>query len=226
MNQKELDLDKTLADLAEDIPPMPADFHDKWMNAVRAEAEQAEKPIPVFVSRWLRIFSIAAVFVFLIGGTFVYRSVRKTSLPEYRPASTAAVTETVVKEEALEAEAPDQDIGEMVFEAAGSAIEANSSAGDDLAVVAAGRKEISKAAETATAVMADKGTPSVKPSATNTLAAEVHAAEKPETAPAEQQGIDSFFTDMGDFLLAVWPYLLIIAVPLAVAAGMKKFRKK
>ena len=38
MNDKELN--KALEQLAEEVPPMPADFHDRWMNAVRAEAEK------------------------------------------------------------------------------------------------------------------------------------------------------------------------------------------
>ena len=36
----EMNLDQLLAGMAEDVPPMPADFHEKWMNAVRAEAKQ------------------------------------------------------------------------------------------------------------------------------------------------------------------------------------------
>ena len=98
----ELNLDQLLAGMAEDVPPMPADFHDKWMNAVRAEAKQTnpekqtnktEAPAPV--SQWPRILSFAAVFVFLIGGTFVYRSARKPASPESVSVNTAAVTETV-----------------------------------------------------------------------------------------------------------------------------------
>ena len=42
----------------------------------------------------------------------------------------------------------------------------------------------------------------------------------------ERTGIGDFFADMGDFLLEVWPFVLIALVPLAVAAGVKKFRKK
>ena len=38
--QADPELDAELAQMADDVPPMPADFHDKWMNAVRAEAQQ------------------------------------------------------------------------------------------------------------------------------------------------------------------------------------------
>ena len=107
----ELNLDQLLAGMAEDVPPMPADFHDKWMNAVRAEAKQTnqekqttnqeketkktESPAVTPISQWPRILSIAAVFVFLIGGTFVYRSARKPAVPGNGAVNPAAVTETV-----------------------------------------------------------------------------------------------------------------------------------
>ena len=81
-------LDAELAQMAEEVPPMPSDFHEKWMNAVRAEAQKSapaaentdktEAKPPVSLTRWTRILSIAAVFVFLIGGTILYRNSRKT----------------------------------------------------------------------------------------------------------------------------------------------------
>ena len=37
-------LDEALAQMAEEVPPMPADFHDRWMNAVRADAQQKAEP--------------------------------------------------------------------------------------------------------------------------------------------------------------------------------------
>ena len=50
--------------------------------------------------------------------------------------------------------------------------------------------------------------------------------EAPAAGMPERTGIGGFFADMGDFLLEVWPFVLIALVPLAVAAGVKKFRKK
>ena len=35
------ELDTVLAQMADEVPPMPADFHDRWMNAVRADAQNA-----------------------------------------------------------------------------------------------------------------------------------------------------------------------------------------
>lgn len=78
------ELDALLSEMAEEVPPMPADFHDKWMSAVR---EDAANKAPVkeetpdrtgTIVRWTRILSVAAVFVFLIGGTLLYRSSKKT----------------------------------------------------------------------------------------------------------------------------------------------------
>ena len=80
------ELDAALAQMAEEAPPMPADFHDRWMNAVRAEAketknesaEQTASKHIVSINRWTRILSVAAVFVFLIGGTLLYRNTKKS----------------------------------------------------------------------------------------------------------------------------------------------------
>ena len=277
MSQTELNLDQLLTGMAEDVPPMPADFHDKWMDAVRAEAKQADRSVPAPVSQWPRILSIAAVFVFLIGGTFVYRSVRKTILPVSTPAVTATRTEipvttdeTDMEEAMTEENAMEKDAGgsagETAYEAAGSAgeasyfsaneaparketgkaAEADSAAAGPAANYAGEADRIDKAAEQATEdlIMDTAGETEAESSAEETEekpAAEIPATQKPETeisvteipltaateaAPAERSGIGGFFADMGDFLLAVWPYLLIVTVPLAVAAVMKKLRKK
>ena len=37
--QADPELDAVLEQMADEVPPMPADFHDKWMSAIRAEAE-------------------------------------------------------------------------------------------------------------------------------------------------------------------------------------------
>ena len=83
MLQNDPELDAVLDQMAEDVPPMPADFHAKWMNAVRAEAkqdaapaEETEEKKTKALARWTRILSVAATFVFLIGGTILYRNSR------------------------------------------------------------------------------------------------------------------------------------------------------
>ena len=64
------ELDLELAKMAQETPEMPADFHARWTEAVRAEAagQQTEKKHETR-RQWRYILSAAAVFVFLIGGT-------------------------------------------------------------------------------------------------------------------------------------------------------------
>ena len=108
MLQADPELDTELARMAEDVPPMPADFHEKWMNAIRAEAGQAV-PAPAeesagragTIMRWTRALSIAAVFVFLIGGTILYRNSGETLNGSFRKDQKASAV--------LPAEAPAQD---------------------------------------------------------------------------------------------------------------------
>ena len=249
MSQAELNLDQLLAGMAEDVPPMPAGFHDQWMNAVREEAKQAETPAPAPVSQWPKILSVAAVFVFLI-----YRSARKPLLPANEAVSTMAVTEGAVNEEAAAEEAAAENAAtvenamEAVYEAAASAGET-----DAAAVPAAGsgnRKElgaksaeVSYAAEAMTeeeAAAEDASVPAYFMEAaeeaeeeavsaapvTKAPVTEAPVTEAPAAGMPERTGIGGFFADMGDFLLEVWPFVLIALVPLAVAAGVKKFRKK
>ncbi len=147
-----------LAHMAEDIPPMPADFHDRWMSAVRAEAEKTVPPAEqkpqnrtVSITRWTRILSIAATFVFLIGGTLVYRG-SKTSLAALRAAEKKAAVmaaETQAnseeQEEALaydavmdEYSAGDMDTDAGFILSAGASKDASAAAGAAMAVYAAG----------------------------------------------------------------------------------------
>ena len=70
MNTHENDvLDQELRALADDVPPMPEDFHAGWMKKEEEEAMQ-KKPSKI---RWTRILSIAAALVFVIGGTMLSR---------------------------------------------------------------------------------------------------------------------------------------------------------
>ena len=90
-------LDRALAQMAQETPEMPADFHNSWTSAVRAEAakEQEINELPAAAGskndfaveitaaqparrrQWRYILSAAAVFVFLIGGTLLTRSTNK-----------------------------------------------------------------------------------------------------------------------------------------------------
>ena len=86
--QMDPELDTVLAQMAEDVPPMPADFHEKWMNAIRTDMKETSsapegrpEKSPVSLIRWTRILSVAAAFIFLIGGTVLYRNSKRTLSP-------------------------------------------------------------------------------------------------------------------------------------------------
>ena len=41
-------LDQALAQMAQETPEMPADFHDRWTSAIRAEAAKMSISVAVF----------------------------------------------------------------------------------------------------------------------------------------------------------------------------------
>ena len=282
------ELDAALAQMAEEVPPMPADFHDRWMNAVRAEAGStapAEEPAPkhtLSIVRWTRILSVAAVFVFLIGGTLLYRNSKKSlSSPVSLEAEKQDAVETAVEpatelaagavmetaEEAEEAAAEEPLMMESYMQAAAvdgaAGVPADAEAEDREALKAAGAVQNAftaapkEAAET-DAEEADYAMEAAYEEESAMEAAAYEAAEEaampaptkaltpaPTAAPTasptveptavptvepepEQTGFlpaaGAFFTDMGDFLLAALPYLLVLAVP-AVAALVIRRRK-
>ncbi len=76
--------DRILAQMAQETPEMPADFHDRWTRAVRAEAAQQKQTEKRKDSRrqWRYLLSAAAVFVFLIGGTLLTRNTPRNSMTD------------------------------------------------------------------------------------------------------------------------------------------------
>lgn len=268
-------LDEALAQMAEEVPPMPADFHDRWMNAVRAEAEKrkdgvSEEPAPgkiVSLARWTRILSVAAVFVFLIGGTLLYRNSKKSlSVPyaaEMREAAEAAEPvageaaeapaagaeedyadmEAAVEETA--AEAPAMIDSYMQAAAVNEAVEAGGSEGSETAAMKAAGPALNLSAasdkaeeacyeaeeaeydtEPAAYEAAAMPAPTAAPTAEPTTTPAATAAPELETEPVEPGGFlqtaGAFFTDMGDFLLAALPYLLVLAVPAVTALILRR----
>ena len=268
MNREELkqaqpadqDLDAELARMAEDAPPMPADFHARWMSAVRAEAEKAgtgaeesSSGKTVFPVRWTRILSIAAVFVFLIGGTLLYRrsgrslpavfraGEQKAAAPaavmpetEDRGGRTSGTAEEAASEEAALNEAEyreEPDFAPVFFmnaaqEVSGDA-EPAAEAWEEAPVTAAGADE-----DTSYSGPADAGIPAQAKTAP--LSAAMPAPAAPEQEEAEEEGTaaegflagaGAFLADMGGFLLAALPYLAVLAVP-AVTALVLRRRKR
>lgn len=141
------EIDRALQDMAENTPEMPADFHDRWMAAVREEAGKKKK-IP-----WTRILSTAAVFVVISAVVINSRSKNKdqaavqnelfdsaavveSASPEPDMVSNeavesvpeAAVPEAAASMKAAEPETAEADAdyaAEAVFEAAGEAEDAD-----------------------------------------------------------------------------------------------------
>ena len=284
------ELDAALAQMAEEVPPMPADFHDRWMNAVRAEAGStapAEEPAPkhtLSIVRWTRILSVAAVFVFLIGGTLLYRNSKKSlSSPVSFEAEKQDAVETAVEpatelaasavmetaEEAEEAAAEEPLMMDSYMQAAAvdgaAGVPADAEAEDREALKAAGAVQNAftaapkEAAET-DAEEADYAMEAAYEEESAMEAAAYEAAEEaampaptkaltpaPTAAPTasptveptavptvepepEQTGFlpaaGAFFTDMGDFLLAALPYLLVLAVPAVTALVIRRRKNK
>ena len=261
MLQNDPELDALLDQMAEDVPPMPADFHDNWMSAVRAEAkqdvpvkEEKEEKKPISIVRWTRILSVAAMFVFLVGGTFLYRNTKGTMMPamsaEKKEAAvmtemavtTGEAPETAEEEAESEAYDPDRDAGTMSLSASIPMAAASDAAADTksyeaevneapamamgAAVEEAAVYEAAEAAEEPMPVPAATSMPTAEPVPGPE---EAETADEPETTETEQPGLlqqaGEFFTDMGDFLLAALPYLAVLAVP-AVAALLLGRRKK
>lgn len=272
-NKPDHSLDEVLALMAEEVPPMPADFHEKWTKAVREEAAKSEtKPEKensrvTLINRWTRILSVAAVFVFLIGGTLVYRSSRpKTTTllsAEKDNKAAAQITDEPVAEAAgafhamkaaeeenvIAAEEPAAADNMAAMEADAVMEEAAEADSPMMSLSASGTSNKQEAAatdaeteETADAAMAmDAG--EVRKTQEEAPAQAVHMTPDPTQNPEEAaesepakaetetkgqpgllQSIGGFFKDMGAFLLIVWPYLLILAVP--AAAALLYSRKK
>ena len=249
MNDNELN--KALEQLAGDVPPMPADFHDRWMNAVRAEAgrtvpaetkETGDRT--VFLVRWTRILSVAAAFVFLIGGTLLYRNQKKTlTAPKTAAAGEAAEAPAAgaapaPEPEALNAAGYDgtaEDAAELaaaVYDSAAYEAEEYEEAAE--AACDTGEADRAYSAKTASGVslntlaadVSDTAEPMPEQTADPTAAPTAVPTEVPEN---EKTGLlaetGAFFTDMGDFLLAALPYLAVLAVPAAVALIIRRRKK-
>ena len=255
--QADPELDAVLEQMADEVPPMPADFHDKWMSAIRAEAKQQaaaaedrkEKKI-VSINRWTRILSVAAAFVFLIGGTVLYRRSKYYDAFEEEmdfdmtPAVMTEAPETA-SEEAVYAETAAGAVKtEGAVNAASAARETSTAAKSasnaeepvtyDMepmtamdAVMEDAAEEAAVEYETAAEYEAAE-MPAAEPAVTASPTAAVTpeaTAEPEEEADDRLAGVKGFLADMGEFLLAALPYLLVLAVP-AAAALVIRHRKK
>ena len=195
------ELDTVLAQMADEVPPMPADFHDRWMNAVRADAQNAvsrEGSAPdrtVIPARWTRIFSIAAVFVFLIGGTLLFRSTKKSmSVPYAAERREAAETAAAAAGGPAAEVAAENTVGAWTGEAEEAADEGAAAEESAAAEVSLQDAAVQGAAKSAGAENADKAyAMKTAGAAQNSLAVSVPAesAEKEADDAAEVEEYDA-----------------------------------
>ena len=230
-NEEMLELDQMLAQMAQETPEMPADFHARWTEAVRAEAGQKKTEKQQDSRRqWRYILSAAAAFVFLIGGTLLTRSMdqkdrtNKVAVTE-NTGNTVSDTDgeedlfIAVNEAAEEAETdmaepmaaavrPNEAVAAMGAKAAGQANAAMDAAMDT-------------AMEEAPAE--DAGAEKAAEKTAEEPAAET-AGEQPEAAeePVQESEFVSFLKDLGIFTLKALAAAAAIA---AVVFGVKAFRK-
>lgn len=253
--QADPELDAVLEQMSGEVPPMPADFHDKWMNAIRAEAaqnasvpeEKTEKKV-VSLTRWTRILSIAAVFIFLIGGTALYRNSRGSLMPAADKTEAAVMADlaSAAWEEAAEetaGEEPDirkKNAATMTLAAGAPQAASEAEAPETWSEAAAYDAEPALAMGAASMETAEteydaaeEPMPLPQATAMPTMPAAVpeeaetdtSEAEQTEEAPGLLRQAGEFITDMGDFLLAALPYLAVLAVPAVIAAVLRRRKK-
>ena len=247
MIRTEQELDNELAQMTEEVPPMPADFHERWMNAIRNEqsrqggnretedaGENARQKI-VSVNRWTRILSIAAVFVFLTGGTVLYRNSKKSMntvlhAEEKAPAAVPAAEEVIT-----DGAAEDTDAGAgflLQMNASNSAAAAPKAASGNAVPAPAEEADLvyEAAEEEAEALAYEEAADSAVMAAPAETMLPAESSDVPEEHTTEAEGgflqdAGGFLADMGDFLLAALPYLAVLAVPAVIALAIRRKKK-
>ena len=201
------EMDALLAEMAEDAPEMPADFHERWTRAVRAEAaasaepeQKATRPRRGWTVQARRLAGAAAVMIFLIGGTLLSRdSLREKTLQT--TAVQAPRTESAGHEEApaaagesaaerageAETAAAEADAAHLTY-AAGEAAEADEAAAMENTDAAAPMEEAAPMSVNSFP-MTDEDSGTV--TADGALAGTAKSAQMKEAAPAEESAAGS-----------------------------------
>lgn len=98
-------LQDNLTSLKNDIPPMPADFHQAWMTRVEEDAmeNRERKNSPRFRPHWTRMLSTAAALVFVLGGTLLTRDSLAPRTADKMQNSTASIYGDYAVEESYDA---------------------------------------------------------------------------------------------------------------------------
>ena len=226
-NEDMTELDRMLAQMAQETPEMPADFHARWTEAVRAEAGQKKTEKQQDSRRqWRYILSAAAAFVFLIGGTLLTRSMDqkdRTNKVAVTENTGNTVSDTDGEEDLFMAvnEAAEEAETDMA-EPMAAAVRPNE------AVAAMGAKAAGQANAAMDAAMEEAAEEAPAEDAGAEKAAEEPAAEPAGAQqeeieePAQESGFVSFLKDLGIFTLKALAAAVVIA---AAVFGVKAFRK-
>ena len=250
------ELDRELAQMAQDAPDMPADFHARWTEQVRAEAGQAKTGSRQESRRqWRYALSAAAVFIFLIGGTLLTRNAGDRNIP----VSAALSNSAPVKEDAAPAygtlTAVEEESHEPLLFAMNSAVEEPSEAALEEASEAAAdavygtgeeeRKAYKNGAPAALMMTAAPATPEPEPETAEKAAGTEETVEEaydavPEAAfsgtagteaagqPETKSGSEfvSFLKDLGIFTAKTLAAVFCCAALAFLAAAVHRALKK
>lgn len=188
------DLDAELKQMAAETPEMPGSFHADWVRAVRKEAEKAAEQQETAApgrrrgmpAQWKRLLGVAAVFVFLIGGTLLTRG-------QIRPKGneqTAAVQED--REAAQEEAASEKAALQSEAEEVGS----NSLAAPMMAAPAAGVSATAMPTPEPTAMAANNALQSAGEAAETAEDEEAPAYEEPAQAAAYEEDGEAAYEEL------------------------------
>ena len=134
-------LDRELAQMAAETPEVPADFHAKWVGAIREEAakhEDAESDSGratetgkmSFLRQRRYLLSTAAAFIILIGGVIAYTQSQPKQSGESAPTSGVQVTDVSASAVSTEEKAVAAQTAELSASASGEAGTAGKAAAD------------------------------------------------------------------------------------------------
>ena len=229
------DPEAELRAMAEETPAVPGDFHARWTEAVRREAAAERKTAAA--ASWRRLAGVAAVFVFLVGGTLLTRNRLRPEKQTVLVSNRGAALSTAMPTEAREA--PVLAAGAATEEIRLTALEDGTAAYDVAYVTSEEAEEDTALYEAeedaayyaADAALYDAGSPEAEaPMEAVTQMPTEMPMEMPTEVPTEAQaeapkaaGLSLFLEDMGRFVLAALPYLAGAAV---VLGGILWYRKK
>ncbi len=220
------ELDRELAQMAQDVPDMPADFHARWTEQIRAEAGQAKTESRKENRKQLRyVLSAAAVFILLIGGTLLTRDAWTRNSLNNTVSGHAAVTQEAAPAEGTEEILYARKASNALpaeggaAETYGNAVYADTAAEEDAGYGTEAAEEETVREEPA-ALMMPMATSMPEPAPKEAFnAAPAAGEEAPDTGAAEPR-------EKKGNLLVIFPCAAAAAFLAALAVRVRKRRKK